>query len=322
LNLAVQHHNAGDLAGAGDVYRRILQADPKQQDALHLLGLIAFQEGDYEEAVELMTEALGVNQVFPAAHNNLGAVFRAMGRLEDAADSFRKAIECQEDYAEAHFNLGNVLKVLNHSDDSVASYRKAIALNPEYIEAYNNLGVLLNSQGQLDDSIECFRVVLGLSPDTLDTHYNLGNTLRDLGRLDEAAGSYRKVLDLDPGHLKAQYGLAALTDHSTEALPDGYVTLAFDNFASQFEHQMVVGNCQIPQNLRLLAGRLMDERKILSVPPFGRVLDMGCGTGIAGEEFSDIAGQLHGVDLSEKMLERARGKMSMKPYIRRTTKVI
>ncbi len=308
LNLAVQHHNAGDLASAGDVYRRILQTDPKNEDALHLLGLIAFHEKDLKKAVELMTEALGVNPVFPAAHNNLGAVYKAMERLDDAAASFRKAIDCQEDFAEAHFNLGNVLKVLNQSDEAVACYRKAIAINPEYIDAHNNLGVLFNSQGRLEDATECFRLVLGLSPESLDTHYNLGNTLRDLGRLEEAADSYRRVLDLEPGHLKAQYGLAALTDESTEVPPDGYVALAFDNFASQFEQQMDVGNCRIPEILRLLAGLLLDEKENLSVPPFARVLDIGCGTGLVGVEFRNIAGELHGVDLSEKMLERARDK--------------
>ena len=74
LNLAVQHHNDGDLTGAGDAYRRIPQTEPRQDDALHLLGLIAFQEGAFEKAVELITKALDVNPAFPAAPRLLWAL--------------------------------------------------------------------------------------------------------------------------------------------------------------------------------------------------------------------------------------------------------
>ena len=308
LNFALQHHNSGDLTSAGDAYRRILQADPQQPDALHLLGLTAFQEGALEKVEELITKALGVNSAFPAAHNNLGAVYKGMERLNDAAASFRDAIDSQEDFADAHFNFGNVLKDMDHSTEAVVSYQKAIDFNPDFADAHNNLGVLFNNLGRLDEAIECFHRVLDLNPGYVDAHYNLGNTLRDLDRLDEAATSYQQVLDLEPDHLKARHVLAALTDDMTEAPPDGYVSLVFDNFASQFEQQMTIGDCRISEHLRTLGERLMDERKSLPVPPFARVLDLGCGTGRAGEAFRDIAGELRGVDLSEKMLQQAQEK--------------
>jgi predicted TPR repeat methyltransferase len=308
LNQAVQFQNAGDLPSAEKIYRRILQTDPRNENALHLLGVISLQEGDLEEASKLIKMAIKVNPDFPAAHNNLGTVHMEMGHPEDGAESFRRAIDCQADFALAHYNLGNAYRGMKQSDEAVASYRKAITLNPGYVDAYNNLGILLNTLGQFEEAVGCFNKVLALNPEIADVHFNLGNTLRDLGRLDAAAENYSRALDLDPGHLKAKHVLAALTDNSTEMPPEGYVSLVFDNFAAHFEHQMVVGNCRIPEILRLLAGFLIEERKTFPDPPFQRVLDMGCGTGLAGEAFRDIVGELHGIDMSEKMLEQARQK--------------
>ena len=45
IDLAVQHHIAGRLPEAEGIYQQILQADPNQPIALHLLGVIAHQAG-------------------------------------------------------------------------------------------------------------------------------------------------------------------------------------------------------------------------------------------------------------------------------------
>ena len=54
LNVAIQHFNVGDLSQAKDVFNRILKTDPREENALHLLGVVYFKEGDNEKAVELI----------------------------------------------------------------------------------------------------------------------------------------------------------------------------------------------------------------------------------------------------------------------------
>ena len=61
LDLAVQHHAAGRLSQAENIYQQILQNDPKQPVALHLLGVISHQTGNNETAVGLITKALTIN---------------------------------------------------------------------------------------------------------------------------------------------------------------------------------------------------------------------------------------------------------------------
>ena len=49
IEFALEHHNAGDLSKAESIYNQILQAEPNQPEALHLLGVIAHQMGIYKE---------------------------------------------------------------------------------------------------------------------------------------------------------------------------------------------------------------------------------------------------------------------------------
>ena len=60
LDLAVQHHTAGEFTQAESIYRQILEAHPDQPQALHLLGVIAHQRGENEQAVTLIEKALSI----------------------------------------------------------------------------------------------------------------------------------------------------------------------------------------------------------------------------------------------------------------------
>ena len=68
LELAVRHHNAGDLAKAEGIYQQVLQADPRQPAALHLLGVIAHQGEENDIAVDLITQALAIKPDLAEAH--------------------------------------------------------------------------------------------------------------------------------------------------------------------------------------------------------------------------------------------------------------
>ena len=61
IDLGVQHHKAGRLSQAERIYQQILQADPNQPVAMHLLGVIAHQVGKNDTAVDLITKALAIN---------------------------------------------------------------------------------------------------------------------------------------------------------------------------------------------------------------------------------------------------------------------
>ena len=83
LQIAIEHHNAGNLAEAERIYREILALDPGHADALHLLGVIAFHAGRPEAARDLIQRAIALNPSAPEYHSNLGNVLKDIGSAED-----------------------------------------------------------------------------------------------------------------------------------------------------------------------------------------------------------------------------------------------
>jgi tetratricopeptide (TPR) repeat protein len=234
IDLAIQHHQTGDLAKAEGIYQQILRADPNQPIALHFLGLIAHQGGENDRAVKLISDALKIKPNYAEAHcnlgltlkdlgkldeavtsykyalaikpnfalvySNMGIALKALGRLDEAVESYSKALNIKPDYAEAHSNLGNALRDLGLLDEAVASCHKAIAIKPDYAEAYSNLGNALQDLGQLGEAVTSYNKALAHKPDYAEAHANLGAALLDLGKLDEAVESYISAIALKPDY--------------------------------------------------------------------------------------------------------------------------
>jgi tetratricopeptide (TPR) repeat protein len=207
LAIALQHHQAGRLQAAEQIYRQILQAEPDQPDALHLLGVIAHQGGKHAIAVAYIARAIELKENEAAFHNNLGEAHRALYRIPEAIACFRRALELKPDFAQAQYNLGNAFSDQGKRDESLACYRRALDLKPDYAEAHNNLGNALKEQGKLDEAVTSYRQALDLKPDFAEGHNNLGVALKDLGNLNEAVTSFRRALELKSDFAEAHCNL-------------------------------------------------------------------------------------------------------------------
>lgn len=91
LSAGVAHHNAGRLAEAEQLYRRVLSQDPQQPDALHLMGLIASAVGKLEIAERFIRQAVALRPDFADALHNLGNFHRRANRLTDGLTAFHRA---------------------------------------------------------------------------------------------------------------------------------------------------------------------------------------------------------------------------------------
>jgi predicted O-linked N-acetylglucosamine transferase (SPINDLY family) len=210
LAIGVQHHQAGRLQAAEEIYRRILAVEPNHAEAIHLLGVVAHQAGRHRLAVEYIERAIELNRTVAAFHNNLGETHRALCAIPEAVACYRRALELKPDFAQAHYNLGNVLKGRGELDEAVACYRRAVELKPDYAEAHNNLGNALKDQGRPEEAVACYRRALELKPDSADAHNNLANALKDQGKLDEAVACCRRALAIKPDFAEAHNNLGAV----------------------------------------------------------------------------------------------------------------
>ena len=83
IELAVEHHTAGELSKAESICQQILKSDPYHPVALHLLGVVANQSGKNDIAVDLIAKALAIKPDYAEAHSNLGAALQDLGKLDE-----------------------------------------------------------------------------------------------------------------------------------------------------------------------------------------------------------------------------------------------
>ncbi len=207
LRNALQHHQAGRLTEAERIYRQILAIDAHQPDSLHLLGMIAYEGGAHEAAVDMIRQAIAIDGKQAAYHSNLATVLRAQGNLDEAAACCKRALALNPGLVEVHTNFGNILQAQGKLDEAVACQQRALALKPDCAEAYYNLGIARQAQSKLDEAVACYERALTLKPDYAEAHGNLGTALQAQGKLDEAVASYERALALKPDYAKAHGNL-------------------------------------------------------------------------------------------------------------------
>ena len=211
--VALQHHEAGRLQAADEIYRQILVVEPNHADTWHLLGVLAYQVGRHEIAIDYIRRAIGLSESQAAFHNNLGSAYLALGENTIAMACYRKAAQLNPDFAEAHVGLGNTFQNEGKLDDAVACFCRAVELKPGFAMAHYNLGNAFTCQGNLDGAIACYGRALALNANHVDALYNLANALQDLRRLDEAVACYRRLLEINPDHAAAQGWLVHQLQH-------------------------------------------------------------------------------------------------------------
>ncbi len=84
LAIAVQHHRAGRLQAAEQIYRQVLAVEPNHAGAHHLLGVIAAQTGKLDEAIVYWRRSIELNPDYAEVYNNLGDALRVQGKVEEA----------------------------------------------------------------------------------------------------------------------------------------------------------------------------------------------------------------------------------------------
>ena len=207
LNQAVALHQAGKLPKAEQLYQQVLANNPRNSDALHLLGVIAHQVGKHEISVNLITNAIEIDSQQVEAYNNLGIVFKKQGKLEKSVQAHHKAIEIQPDHAEAHYNLGDTYQKQGKLEESIQAYYKAIEIQPNYTEAYNNLGIALKEQGELELAMQAYHKAIEIQPNYAEVYNNLGIALKEQGKLELAIQAYHKAIEIQPSSAEVHYNL-------------------------------------------------------------------------------------------------------------------
>jgi predicted TPR repeat methyltransferase len=267
LRDAIEAHKGGRLPEAEAAYRRILQAEPNNPDALNFLGMLKCQAGEPSAAAPLLRQAVAADPTNPHAWLNLGNVLLVSGAERDGRAALEKATELAPDLPIAWFNLGVCLGRCRRPAEAASALHRALKLEPGYLPAYESLATVL--------------------------HF--------LGNYAEAAELYREWLVYDPQNPIPAHMLAAATGTAVPTrAPDEFVRRVFDAFAASFDDNLKALGYRAPEWVAERVGR--EQTPLASLD----ILDAGCGTGLCGPLLRPMARRLVGVDISPAMLEKAR----------------
>lgn len=225
-------HGQGRMADAEALYKDILRNDPRHFDALHHLGVLAYQVGQFRVAADLIGRAIEISPKRAAFHSNHGLALQDLGDLNGAAASFDRAVALDPTFASAFVNRGNLLRLLGRHEDALASCEKAVALDPSYAGGHYNRGLALQALGRFAEAVASYDQALAVSPDYGDAHVNRGNALLAQNSFEEAVAAYTRALALD-GTLAVAYANRGAAyqkmDRLDEALADFNQAIARDD---------------------------------------------------------------------------------------------
>ena len=200
LDLAMEHHRAGRLAPAAEIYRQLHAMEPGNADLVQLLGVAAFHGQQYAEAREWIGRAIAMNPNAAPYHNNLGTLLLELGEYEAALTAYAAVLRLEPENAVAWFNSGVVHGRQRQWPAAIEAYRKALHLRPEYPTCVLNLGTALAASGQIEAGIALYRAELQRCPQVVAIATNLGNLHKEIGDADAAIATYRAVLAREPRH--------------------------------------------------------------------------------------------------------------------------
>jgi tetratricopeptide (TPR) repeat protein len=218
LQQGLFHHRQGDLAQAMERYVEVLRIDPHNPDALYYVAVVACQEGQFQQGIELARRAITNEPPQARVHNLLGqALYREGDRLE-AIKCFDRAIAIDANFADAHGNRANILLDAGFADEALKGFDRALALNPASAPDWLNRGSLLQGLGRHAEALASFDKAVQCGADIPEAHVNRGNALKDLAHFDAAAGldaaprfdaamaAYEAALKRDPKLPEAHLG--------------------------------------------------------------------------------------------------------------------
>jgi predicted TPR repeat methyltransferase len=166
----------------------------------------------------------------------------------------------------------------------------------------------LASRGDFSAAADLFAQAVEAAPGFAASWFALGETRAKLGDGTGAAAALREALRFDP---RDSHGAALHLARLGAADPEGamspsYVRALFDQYAPRFDGALVEGLAY--RGPERLLDAVVRARPLSPAAQFDTMLDLGCGTGLAGAAFRPRVRHLTGVDLSPGMIARARAK--------------
>lgn len=255
-----------------------------------------------DEALAAYDKALSLKPNLEGAWLGRGDVLWNQRRYEDAFAAYDKALSLKPDLTEAWLGKGNALYRLRCLDEALAAYDKAIAQRSDLAEAWLGRGNVFFNTKRHDDALAAYDAAIAQKPDLAEAWHKRGIIKAIRGDEQEGQKDCEQAVLLGASKEAIDFNLARHgVGKNVHIVPRKIVEEIFDDHANYFDSHLVDGlEYLVPSKLFDLIMRHVENNALVWA------LDLGCGTGLMGVQLRPIVKTMVGVDLSQKMLEKAK----------------
>jgi predicted TPR repeat methyltransferase len=334
----------GNIPAAEQAFRETLRLNPRHLQALANLGRALAEQEKFEEAADTMKQVLAINPRHRPARIGFINALMQLQRYAEAEECCNLLVKSDQRDAEALTLLGKLHKLKGEFVAALARFDQALSVDPGLVSAHMNKGLVLRAMGNDHAAIESFSQASRLAPDNPAvwfikgmTHIatnaleqaaedleeafrlnprdvaaggQLASVYRHLRRIPESVEVSRRILAVDPDNVRAKFYLQAFGnqegDQAVQRIPREVAESTYSqaDVGKNFEASLRAGlEYKAPDVLNDAVRALCGQRESGL-----DILEIGCGTGLCGSRFADIARMLVGTDLSTRMLDVAREK--------------
>ena len=175
LYKGIRHLHASRYRKAEDAFKKVLQEDKNNIDALRFMGILAFKSGNHDIAEAMFTRALKLDPTYSLVWANLGQVFSVTGQLDKAKKSFKNILNMEPNNALIWAEYGTVLTKLAKYKEGRDAYLKALEFKPDSPRVHLSLGHVFKTMGEIDNSIDAYRKTIFKNNLSGEAYWSLAN---------------------------------------------------------------------------------------------------------------------------------------------------
>jgi predicted TPR repeat methyltransferase len=289
------------LDEARQSFESALKIDPSLTQVRIDLADILLEQGEFLAAAQGYQAAIATGWSGPATYINLGIALKEMGDVEGSLDAFEHPVKRDPQSPEAHLSLASALLDCARLDEALARAREAIRLRSDFPQAHLVYGMVLAAQGDWIGAVGSAARSMAPQSSPEQILAMLGAKLLNIGLPERVRECFQILLEREPDDVGARHVIASLSAQNPDHPDEEYIRRLFDGYADTFNRHLTVSlGYNLPREM------VADLLAVGSRAVPWDVLDLGCGTGLVGFELAAHNRSLVGVDLSPKIIERAR----------------
>ncbi|MGD8525672.1 MAG: sulfotransferase [Thioalkalispiraceae bacterium] len=197
LEQGIKHLDLANYLEAEECFKRVLNIEPDNYKAIHMLGVIALRNSMPDVAAELIEEALKINRNDETLFADLGMAYQEMGLYEKSQDIYHQGLAVNKDSVELNHRLGFCFYHLNDNQKAIEYISRALEIEPENVDAQSDLAVVLLKINDLDRALDILDKLIASHPGETRNYLTLAELFMKKSHYDFAKNAYLAALQID-----------------------------------------------------------------------------------------------------------------------------